>query len=155
MGTVTLGFAEIVSIVAICVSLASLGVALYTALRDRARLKIKSKFFSASEYGPDRIVVSMVNAGRRPVVLRLIGGHDSHGQWGGSYLEREKGGLRLGEHEHYEYKFEKEDTVLMVPDGDDLFFEELWVEDSLGIRHAIPDSKAYIKRLWGPSRNAA
>lgn len=154
MATVTLSFAEMASVVAICISLVSLGVSLYNALRDRAKLTIKSKVYPASEYGPDRIVVTMVNAGRRPVILRVIGGSDSHGHWGGSYLEQEKGGLRLGEHEHYEHKFEKEDTVLMVPEGDDLFFAELWVEDSLGIRHPIPESKAFIKRLWSKARNA-
>lgn len=96
----------------------------------------------------------MVNAGRRPVILRIIGGSDSDGHWGGSYLDQEKGGLRLGEHEHYERKFEKEDTVLMVPEADDIFFEKLWVEDSLGVRHPIPESEAFIKRIWSESRNA-
>jgi hypothetical protein len=151
MATITPIFAEITSIVAICISLASLSLSLYNVFRDRAKLKITSKFYSASEHGPNRIIVRMVNDGRRPIILRLIGGNDSHGHWGGSYLEHEKGGLRLGEHEHYEYKFEKEDTVLFIPEGNDVFFDKLWVEDSLGRRHPIPESKVFIDRLWGKS----
>lgn len=137
-------FSDTLSIAAILISLASFGVSARTAFHDRARLRIKSVFVPASEYGPDRIVVTMVNVGRRPVILRLIGGSDSAGHWGGTYLEHDKGGLRLAEHERYEKTFEKEDTIQFNPNGEDLFSEALWVEDSLGIRHPIPDSREHI-----------
>ncbi|CAE6801815.1 hypothetical protein R69749_02655 [Paraburkholderia domus] len=90
----------------------------------------------------------MVNAGRRPVILRLIGGASAAGTWSAEYLAREEGGLRLGEHERYEHTFEKEDTVKFHPEHDDLFLKTLWVEDSLGIRHKIPKASQYIDRLW-------
>lgn len=148
-------FFEIISISALLISVASLAVSTYSSLRDRARLRIKTKYYSASEYGPDRIVVSMVNIGRRPIILRVIGGSDSFGKWGGDYLCLEKGGIRLAEHEHYEYTYTKDDTVLFNPDGNNLFYESLWVEDSLGVRHLVPNSKAYVKRLWNAQGNTA
>lgn len=142
-----LTFAESLSMVAIGISLASFSVSSYTAFRDRAKLKISSKFFEASEYGPGRVVVSMVNVGRRPVILRMIGGSAGE-KWSGEVLDQKLGGKRLGEHERYEHAFDRDGTMNFNPDGEDLIFEELWVEDSLGVRHPIPDSSEYISRLW-------
>lgn len=139
---------DVLSITAVLIALASFGVSAHTAFHDRARLRIKSVFVPASEYGPDRIVVTMVNVGRRPVILRLIGGSDAAGHWGGTYLEYDKGGLRLAERERHEKILAKEDTVQFNPDGDDLIYEELWIEDSLGNRHPIPASRDLIKWLW-------
>ncbi|MBK5180457.1 hypothetical protein [Paraburkholderia domus] len=141
-------FAEYMSSAAFAVSFASLCISGHVAFRDRARLSLSSKFIPASEHGAGQIVVTMVNAGRRPVILRLIGGASAAGTWSAEYLAREEGGLRLGEHERYEHTFEKEDTVKFHPEHDDLFLKTLWVEDSLGIRHKIPKASQYIDRLW-------
>lgn len=138
---------EYLSVVAITISIASLGVSSYVALRDRARLKIASRFIPESEYGPSYIVAAMVNLGRRPVILRAIGGSEGD-KWACEYLDSSNGGKRLGEHERYEHKFDREATVNSNPDGEDMFYQELWVEDSLGTRHPIPDSREYIRRLW-------
>lgn len=146
-----LTFAEIVALIALVTSIASFALAAYNVLRDRARLKIRSKFYPASAFGPDRFTVHIANAGRRPIILRLLGGSDRDGKWGGVFLDRENGGLRLGEREHYEYTVEKEGTVSFNPEGQDIFYEVLWVEDSLGERHVVPNSKAFIKRIWAPS----
>lgn len=142
-----ISLAEGLSLAAITISVASLGVSGYVAFRDRARLKITSRFITASEYGPSRIIVEMVNVGRRPVILRLVGG-TSGDRWGSQYLESRTEGKRLGEHERHEHVFAKEDTVSFNPEGEDLFYEELWVEDSLGVRHFIPGSREHIKKLW-------
>ncbi|WP_157776341.1 hypothetical protein [Burkholderia stabilis] len=141
-------FAEYMSGAAFAVSFASLCVSGHVAFRDRARLSVFSKFIPASDYGPNRIVVTMVNTGRRPVILRLIGGADAAGKWSAEYLGHKDGGLRLGEHERYEHTFNKEDTVKFHPYDDDLFLKTLWVEDSLGIRHKVPNASQYIERLW-------
>lgn len=138
----------ITSILAILIAIGSLGVSIYNVRRDRAHLKIKARYIPASEYGPDRIHVVMVNAGRRPVILRVIGGNDSQGKWSGTFLEHENGGMRLGEHERYERTFTKDDTVSLIPEAEDIIYDELWVEDSLGVRHVVPDSKALLKQLW-------
>ena len=63
-------------------------------------------------------------------------------------LESGKGGLRLGEHERHEFSLKKDDTVAFIPDGDDIFYKEWWVEDSLGTRHKVPKSTEYIRDLW-------
>jgi hypothetical protein len=138
----------VVSALALAVSLGSLAVSLYVALRDRPRLKVSSQFFEAWEYGPDKIHVTLVNLGRRPVILRLIGGLDGNGNSGGTYLEHAKGGLRLGEHERHEFDIAKDDTMQFNPDGPDVTYERMWVEDSLGNRHAIPNSRRLIEKLW-------
>ncbi len=52
------------------------------------------------------IAVQVVNKGRRPVILRLLGGHDSSGRWSGTYLDHEKGGLRLDEHGRHDFAIE-------------------------------------------------
>lgn len=140
--------AETLAIAALFIAAASLGISAWVAFRDRARLKIISKFVAASDYGPSRVIATMVNVGRRPVILRLIGGRGSDGKWSASFLEREKGGLRLAEHERYEHTFTKDDTVSFHPEHEDFFLEALWVEDSLGTRHSIPKSREYIKKLW-------
>jgi hypothetical protein len=141
-------YSEIVSAVALVISLGSLSVSGYVAFRDRPRLKIISRFAAASEYGPNRVVLTFINKGRRPVILRLLGGTSKDGKWAATFLEREKGGLRLGEHERDEHTIEKEDTVSFHPDHEDFFFERLWVEDSLGNRHQVPNSRDHINKLW-------
>jgi hypothetical protein len=143
-----LNFTETLSVFAIVISVASFGVSGYVAFRDRGRLKITSKFIAASENGPSRIVASIVNVGRRPVILRLIGGFAADRKWSAIFIERDAGGMRLGEHERYEHRFTKEDTVSFPPEDEGLFLETLWVEDTLGVRHAIPKSREYIKKLW-------
>ena len=51
------------------------------------------------------------------------------------------------ENERYDHTFSKEDIVSFHPDGEDIVYDELWVEDSLGIRHSIPKSREHIKKL--------
>jgi hypothetical protein len=41
----------------------------------------------------------------------------------------------------------KKDIVSFQPDSEDIVYDELWVEDSLGIRHSIPKSREHIKKL--------
>jgi len=139
---------EIIAILALIISMISLGFSAYFGLRDRGRLRATSRFFPASEHGPIRIVVTLVNTGRRPILLRLIGGSDGKGKWSGHYLGDDKTGLRLGEHERHELTLEREDLVFFHPEDDDFIFETLWVEDSLGRRHAVRDGKINIRRVW-------
>ena len=136
------------SVIALVVSAASLSVSAYVAFRDRARLKLISKFHEASEWGPSRIHVTVLNQGRRIAILRLIVGLDSDGDWSGQFIEHEKGGRRLAEHERYEFDVKKDDTIDFNRDGPEFVYETLWVEDSLGVRHQVPNSRELIKKLW-------
>lgn len=139
-------FSNYLSVAAILISIAGFGLSFFVVFRDRPRLKVTSSYFDAWEQGPAKIQVVLINRGRRPVILRLLGGHDSDGEYGGTFLKHDEGGLRLGEHERHELYIERDDTVLFAPD-DDVIYEEMWVEDSLGNRHTIPNSKAYIAKL--------
>jgi len=140
-------FSDWLAISALGISLLSFAVAARNTFYDRPRLSVTSRCIEESDYGQARIIVTLVNKGRRPVILRLFGGYDASGRYGGTYLKGTDGGQRLGEHELHEIVVTKNDTVFMGPD-EDLEFEVLWVEDSLGIRHEVPKSREYIKRLW-------
>ncbi len=45
--------------------------------------------------------VEAVNVGRRPVVLRLVGGYYENGDWNGQNVGEGKTGVRLEENERY------------------------------------------------------
>jgi len=138
---------DVLSIIAIVISVASFSVAFYSAFQDRPRLKIRSQYFDASEWGPSHFTITLVHKGRRPIILNLLGGADAAGNYGGTYFDHDKGGRRLGEHERYEQTVDYEGTIQLNPEGDDLLFSKMWVEDSLGNRHPIPNSESFIKRL--------
>lgn len=140
-------YASVVSTIALIVSFGSFGVAAYNAFRDRPRLKVTSMFYESSEWGPAQMHVVVVNKGRRPAILRLLGGPTSGGTSGGTLLEHDKGGLRLGEHERHEFRIERDDAVLLGPDGPETY-DQMWIEDSLGDRHPIPQSREYIPKLF-------
>lgn len=42
---------------------------------------------------------------------------------------------------------EKNDAFASIPDGD-VFFMDLWVEDSLGRRHRVKEAKHNLELLW-------
>jgi hypothetical protein len=136
--------ALVISILALLISSGSFGVALFNALRDRARLKITCTFWEGARV----INVKMVNAGRRPVILRLLGFTTKDGNWTAEILDGVKGGIRLGEHEVYERRLTWDDTVHMGPDDKEpIYADVFWVEDSLGVRHEIPGSRDYLKKM--------
>jgi hypothetical protein len=142
-------YPEVVSTIALVFSFGSFGVAAYNAFRDSPRLKVTSQFFDAWDYGPASFSIAVVNRGRRPVILRLLGGYNSEGEWGGEYLESEKGGIRLGEHERRDFSIEKKDTILFSPVDPDTPYVTMWIEDSLGNRHPVPKSREYLSKLTG------
>jgi hypothetical protein len=139
---------EFISVLALFVSITSLVVSVFFNLRDRARLVIGSKFFAANpEYGPARIEVVIVNSGRRPVVLRMWGGSDANGEWVGEFLGEEHAGLRLSEYERHDIKLYKDGLFASVPHGE-VLYRELWVEDSVGRRYNVKDSRRNVEFLW-------
>lgn len=143
-----IGYAELVSTIALVIAFAGLCISGWVAFRDRPRLRITSQFIPASEYGPNRIVVTLLNKGRRPVILRLLGGTSQDGRWSGEFLDHKNGGLRLGEHERYEHTIVRENAGEFHHEDETLFFDNLWVEDSLGNRHPVPKSREHLRQLW-------
>jgi hypothetical protein len=79
----------------------------------------------------------------------MIGGNGEGGGWSAIMWATDKGGIRLGEHERWEHTIESEHMVSLntPPDGEDMVFERMWIEDSLGNRRSIPRSKEYVAKL--------
>jgi hypothetical protein len=134
-----------IATLALAVSTGHAIVSAYFGFRDRGRIKTESKIYPTSP----RLHVSIANAGRRPVVLRmLIGTSDAggSGHWIGTYLGEEKKGYRLAENERYDTTLEKEDYWCLLP-GEEFPFKNLFVEDSLGNRYEIKDARANLEKL--------
>lgn len=135
-----------ISFVALIVSLVSLGLSAYFGLRDRASLRTGSSFTEGWEGASPSVVATIVNAGRRPVVIRMWAGAESEKNWVGTYMGVEERGLRMAEHERYDLRLSKEDLYATTPE-DDFWIADLWFEDTLGRRHKVKDAKANIAKL--------
>jgi hypothetical protein len=135
-------FSLVIAGLAFIISIASL----YLHFQDKPLLKIISEFVPSSEYGPAYIAISIINAGKRPLIVRMLGGNGSKENWVGEFLGNDKKGLRLAEKERHDIAFYKKDMVARTPD-EDVIFCELWVEDSLGKRYTVPNSKKYLSNL--------
>ncbi len=140
-------FAEWLSLVALVISVGSLAASLHFNLRDRAKVKATSKYYPGVEDGVPMIELSVVNAGRRPVVLRMWGGTDAEGGWVGTMINSNEGGKRLAEHERYDVKLLRDDLIACTPDGD-VVLVDLWFEDTLGRRHHVAEAKDHARKLW-------
>jgi hypothetical protein len=150
-GREPVGYSEIISTVALLIAGSTF---VRNLLRDRPRIQIKSAFYDGSEsaeFEPNpqpSIQVVVVNTGTRPVILRVIGGADDKGRGSGRMIEYEKGGTRLGKHERWEHTIKNEDTVDPYSnEPEDILFTHMWIEDSLGNRHLIPDSYDLVPKL--------
>ena len=137
---------EIISIFALLISGVSLGFSIYFNFRDRANIKTTSDFYPASESGPASVHFTVVNAGRRPIILRMRGGVDKNGGWIGTFLGKDQSGLRLGEHERLDHTMGKQSLFEQTPD-DLMTLADLWVEDTLGRRYPIKDAKKNLALL--------
>lgn len=137
--------AEIISTLALLVSIAALVLSAFNAVRDRAKLIARSKTWPSSDYGQAGMQITIVNAGRRPIVLRMLVAVVGPNSWYGEHLGDQKSGLRLGEREHHEITWRKSD-MLGGPD-DDLLAVDLQVEDSLGNRYPVANAKKNLAAL--------
>src|SRR5262245_45948108 len=106
----TLKLSDVISILALFISMISLAISWFFNFRDKADLKIIGKFFvSHPDYDRAHINVKVVNSGRRPMILTLFGGDLKGGGYCGTSLGKDHKGLRLDEHESYETKVYVED----------------------------------------------
>jgi hypothetical protein len=137
---------ELISLVALVVACVSLIATLYVNFRDTASLKATSVYVPYWEENPAHMNISIVNAGRRPVILRMFVKAESKAKWVGTFLDKDDGGLRLGEHERYETKLEEHELVEQTPD-EEVTINDLWFEDTLGRRHAVKNAKLSLKQL--------
>lgn len=140
-----MGMSEALSIAALIISFFSFGFSLYVGLRDRAKLIAKSVFIPSSDFSAPHIKVMIANSGRRPLILRMLIAVNDEKLWFGQYLGDDKSGLRLGESEHHEMIFEKEDLLGGV--AGNLIAADLQIEDSLGNRHPVREAKNNLRKL--------
>ena len=99
--------------------------------------------------------VKVINAGRRVAVLQVFGGTHVGGGSSGEMLGDNRTGHSLSEQEALEKTYRWEDLHMMAPDGDVHTYECLYVEDTLGRRHVIKDSKKNIKKLLATGQTQA
>ena len=137
---------ETISIGALAVSCISLCVSFYFNFRDRANLKIKSAYCPGWAESEAYVSISVVNAGRRPIVLRMWCGVDAAENWVGTFINQAVNGGRLGEHERLDLKVTKEDLIAITPDSE-IVFVDLWIEDTLGRRYPVVNARENIKKL--------
>jgi hypothetical protein len=145
----------IISIVALCISLASFCISFANFRRDRDNVLATCRFSSGYEEDDWHLQASVVNAGRRPVVLRMWGGTDKDGAWAATMLKSAEGGHRLGEHERLDFTITAQDVMHLMPDGDDIVYADLWFEDTLGRRHPMKGAKAALQKLFRPAPRGA
>ncbi len=142
---------SVISVIAICLSIASFALGLANFFRDRGRVKAMCRFTTGYDGDDPHLLASVVNSGRRPVVLRMWGGTDKAGVWGGTMLKSAEGGHRLGEHERLDLTITAQEVLHFVPDGEDIIYANLWFEDTLGRRHQMKGAKAAIRELMSPA----
>ena len=106
---------DYIAILALIVSILSLGVSFYFGYRDKVNLRATCKFFpDHPEYNRAHLSIKVVNHGRRPAIITLFGGYLQDGGWQGTYLRGIEGALRLGEHEFHEDNLYKEVKELIT-----------------------------------------
>jgi hypothetical protein len=137
----------IVSIIALVVSVGSLSVSTYVALRDRARLRAKSTFRNW-ENRPASIEVEAVSVGRRPVILTTIAGHYEDGDRCFTDIGEDKTGIRLQEHERFSEDLTDGPPDLLFHPRSKARLTDLWFEDTLRRRYRVKNAKKHLKRLF-------
>jgi len=95
--------------------------------------------------------VEAVNVGRRPVVLRLVGGYYENGDWNGQNVGEGKTGVRLEENERYSENID--DLRYLVRDHETGGpVTELWFEPTRGRRYRIKGAKKHLKQFFKQSK---
>lgn len=141
--------AEIISIIALCVSVASFTVSVCVAVRDRARVRAKCTFIgpchnvTEGRREPASIFVELINKGRRAVIVKGFVRESGNRSMTWARVGPRETGLDLGENGRYTTKIQATDCDA----GNGVFFTDMWFEDSLGNRYPVKGAKRNLKRL--------
>lgn len=135
---------------ALLISLVSLALHFHGHLRDRAKIDTFCEFYRGNHKQHDLPVfkVSVINRGPRPVILRMIGCTTANNKWSGTYLKGESSGIPLGEGERFDQRMEDQDLIYDDHEGNVEDIVKLWVEDSLGRRMVVRNSRTNIVKYW-------
>jgi hypothetical protein len=145
----------LVAWLALGISVISLVVSIFNSQRDRARLRLTSRYFQGWEGFTADIKIEMVNAGRRPIILSMLRkeatkrnrlGLRSNENWSGEYLDHPKG-LTLEERESHSIELEFDDLFFQTGNDDVYFADDICVLDTLGNRHKIKGIRKNIAKL--------
>ncbi|MGO3344843.1 MAG: hypothetical protein ACTIM4_07880 [Marinomonas sp.] len=141
---------EILPILAIVISLLSLGVSLFVVMRDRGRLKAECCVYRHEETDEySHLYIKAVNSGRRPLTLHYLMGNYTEGEKSGYLVEN--GGLKLEEGEFHEQRIGRFDGM-MIHTGrfgeKDCELIDLYYIDTEGKKYKVKDSKKCISKLW-------
>ena len=140
-------------IVALVVSVAGFWLSFANYRRDRPRLLATSRFSPGWEGLDPTVEVSIVNAGRRPVILRGLGRQGAGEAWSMTFFDSAAGGKRLGEHERCDITLRVGELVEQDPKAE-FDIVDLWVEDTLGARHGVKDARRNLALLRGTTARA-
>lgn len=151
----------VVSTIAVTISCIGAGFSIFFGLRDRARLILKCCLYHPYEPNDHfSIGVTAINAGRRPVALRTLGGFyksesSPKEHWSGSYIASGSG-LPLGENGIFEKTISTcdSDTWSFLLSGDEQEYHLVCIgfEDTVGRRYVIKNSRSVVARYWAEER---
>jgi hypothetical protein len=128
------------------VSVVSLGVTAYNARRDRAAIRAAATYYSyASPTAQAKVVIKIVNVGRRPLGLQALIGLTSTSDWAGWGLGS-SGALVLPEGQYHEIVWYKHD-LRTGPGTGPWLFTDLRIEDVEGTRYHVKNAKKNLRRL--------
>ena len=100
--------------------------------------------------------VNIVNAGRRPIILReWVGAETKLGrfkrreivEWAIEYFEEGKG-ITLTEGQTHSFRLELSDLVKTLPNDVVVVMDDIWIQDTLGRRHNIKKSRDSVDCFW-------
>src|SRR6266436_203467 len=149
---------DILSVIALGVSLASFAVSAYIVWSDRGRIRARSIFFPAhkdEDSGKERpasMQVEAINLGRRTVILTLLSGEYEDGHTGGTYIGDYKKGIRLSENETFTEDVDQMHN-LVFDHRNGVALVDLWFEDTPGRRYPVKGAKRDLDRLFKNERH--
>lgn len=152
---------DLISILALIVSLVSAGFSISFGLRDRAAIRTTSKYLPAEQdqegpISPPVLVLEVANFGRRDVYLEYLYvqyGRSGHLSMAETTWEGDKfGRCRLGEGDKYTQAFDPDnDGILKDEQGEEA--TDIFFQDSLNRRYHARDAGAQIKSYLEAARD--
>jgi hypothetical protein len=147
--------------VAMVFSIAALALSFFNYRRDRAIVKATSSFTLDWEGFNGGVRVNIVNAGRRPIILRewvgaetkpsRFGGREIV-EWASEYFEEGKG-IVLTEGQTHSFRLDLSDLVKTLPNDVVVVMDDVWINDTLGRRHNIKKSRDNVDCFWAWRNN--
>lgn len=138
----------VLSVCALVISLVSIGFSVYFNFRDRGKVVASSIFSPGGEHTTSYLGIVVVNAGRRPVVIRMWVAEDENGEWIGHHVGEKGAGLRIEEHGRTEIIL-RDDDLPFESASCEIIPTNIWIEDTLGRQYSVKDIKVNLERLVG------